>query len=234
MQRIIPPSSKVFLVLCSTLLISGIILLSVYHKGDFVLRLNTIANPNLDEFFKLFTHLGLGGLLAILAVVFLFVRYYYSILLIGSLICAGLFTFLLKQVVFTHMPRPIKYFEPGTITHMISGIDYHHWGSFPSGHTMTAFAGSFVLTLIIREKQWGFVFFIIAFLVGISRVYLCQHFFMDVYVGGLIGTIYTFALHYLLGYKLGWCTKPAFNSNLIIKLKLRKSKETEVGLETAS
>ncbi len=233
MAKITPPASKVFLISCACFLFIGAILLSIFNKGFLVLLLNDHHTPFLDQFFKLFTNLGLGGLLAILAVAFLFIRFYYSILITASLICAGLFTFVLKQLVFTHIPRPTKFFEPGTLS-LINGVNYHHWGSFPSGHTMTAFAGSFILTIILKDKQWGFVFFLIALLVAISRVYLCQHFFMDAYAGAFIGTAYTFALHYILGYKLGCKHKAGFNSNLLINLGFRKHKRIEVDVEPAS
>ena len=43
-----------------------------------------------------------------------------------------------------------------------------------------------------------FVFFLIALLVGYSRVYLSQHFFEDVYVGSIIGVSVTLVVYYLL------------------------------------
>lgn len=200
----------------------GVILLSLFSKGKILIALNHFGIEPLDEFFKLITNLGLGGILAILAVIFLFIRYYYSILFASTLVTAGILTFLLKKVIFKGMPRPAKFFDLETLPHVIKGLTYHHWGTFPSGHAMTAFAGAFVITIIAKNKRFGYWAFLIAFLVGVSRVYLCMHFFMDIFAGAMIGTFYSALLHYFLGYKLNWANNPKFNSNLIDFIYLRK------------
>lgn len=66
--------------------------------------------------------------------------------------------------------------------------------SFPSGHTTAAFAVFCSLAIIISNKKWGYVFAIIAALIGYSRVYLSQHFFEDLLVGSIIGTLGTFTV----------------------------------------
>ncbi len=224
MNSYIPRSSKVFIICMAIFAIVGAILLATFSKGDILLAINSIANDSWDTFFKLYTDIGLGGTLGILAVVYLFKRYYYSILFAASLICAGIFTYLLKQVIFNGMPRPARYLGTDTFYHIIEGFKYHHSGSFPSGHTMTAFAGAFIMTIILKNRYWGSIFFTLALLVGISRVYLCQHFFMDIYAGALIGTGYTFLLHYLLGYRLNLAYKSKFNGSLISWYRSRKQK----------
>ena len=224
MKNYIPLSSKVFIICTCVFALVGAILLGVFSKGELLLKLNGVASEPLDVFFLLFTHLGLGGVLGILAGIFLFVRYYYSILFAASLICAGIFTFLLKQVIFEGMPRPTKFIGKDNLYHLIEGFKYHGSGSFPSGHTMTAFAGAFAITIVMKDRQWGAVAFLVALLVGVSRIYLCQHFFMDVFAGALIGTAYTYLLHYFLGCRLNWAYKAKFNSNLIELYKSKKVK----------
>ena len=100
MKFTIPSSLRVFLYLLAIFTIIGTVLLFKFDKGDIFLYLNSKGSKVLDELFKLITLLGLGGLLAILAVIFLFIRYYYSILFAVSLILAGIFSYLLKQVIF--------------------------------------------------------------------------------------------------------------------------------------
>ncbi|WP_075590277.1 phosphatase PAP2 family protein [Labilibacter marinus] len=224
MKKYIPSSSRVFIICTFVFAVVGAALLAIYSKGELLLALNSVATKPLDEFFRLFTHLGLGGVLGILAGIFLFIRYYYSILFAASLLSAGIFTYLLKQVIFQGMPRPTKFLGVDSLHHIIEGFKYHGSGSFPSGHTMTAFAGAFAVTIVLKSKRAGFIAFGIAFLVGISRVYLCQHFFMDIYAGALIGTAYTLGLHYWLGHHLGWDTNPKFNGNLISTIKAKRLK----------
>ena len=59
--------------------------------------------------------------------------------------------------------------------------------SFPSGHTMHSFI---VATVLMRyDKRLGIPAFVMAFLVGISRMYLYVHFPTDVLVGGVLGVV---------------------------------------------
>ncbi len=57
----------------------------------------------------------------------------------------------------------------------------------PSNHALNFFAAAFALFLTLRRKSWGFFFLSMAFLVGISRVYLGKHYPSQVLVGGLLG-----------------------------------------------
>ncbi len=222
MKFIIPWSTRLFLYLLALFTIVGAFLLFKFNKGDIFLYLNSKGSPFLDEIFKLITLLGLGGLLAIFAVIFLFIRYYYSILFAVSLIVAGIFSYLLKHVIFKGMPRPAGVFDLENLSHIVEGIKIHKSNSFPSGHTMTAFSLGIILTLILKNRTWGIVVFAISFAVGISRIYLIQHFFIDVYVGALIGTAYTLLIHYLIGHRLKLDYKPAFDGNLMTLIRKRK------------
>jgi len=61
--------------------------------------------------------------------------------------------------------------------------------SFPSGHTSLVF---FMATLVIEQfhfSMWAFVlFYFIAFLVGITRMYVGAHYPRDVLAGAILGT----------------------------------------------
>ena len=62
--------------------------------------------------------------------------------------------------------------------------------SFPSGHTMSAFAlFGLVALLLPQKKSVALVILFLAVLVGISRVYLIHHFFIDIYAGSIIGAL---------------------------------------------
>ncbi|MFW6351170.1 MAG: phosphatase PAP2 family protein [Bacteroidota bacterium] len=176
----------------------GAIILALSSKGDILLSLNNHVAPHADDFFKSYTHLGLGALLAIFAVVFLFIRYYYSIMFMASLISAGIIVFISKKYLFSHLYRPSKNIDLTTLPNVVEGINFHSYGSFPSGHTLTAFAGATILALASRKKGVGYLLITLAVGVAISRVYLLQHYFMDVYAGGLIGVAVVLGLHFWL------------------------------------
>src|SRR3989338_8993619 len=57
--------------------------------------------------------------------------------------------------------------------------------SFPSSHATIAFAAATVITAFDKKRRW--LYFFIAFLISLSRIYLGYHYFFDVVVGGIIG-----------------------------------------------
>lgn len=90
------------------------------------------------------------------------------------------------------MPRPVKYFEilgSEYELYLVPGVDINNWFSFPSGHTATAFAVSFAMALLIRSKTGQYALLLLALGVGYSRIYLSQHFLVDVVAGSIIGIL---------------------------------------------
>ncbi len=64
---------------------------------------------------------------------------------------------------------------------------FGNYDSFPSAHTAFAFA---IATFVYHYfKGAGRLLFSLAFLVGISRIYVGVHFPLDVFVGALVGIV---------------------------------------------
>ena len=60
---------------------------------------------------------------------------------------------------------------------------------------MSAFAIFTLVALLIKNKKGGaLVLFILAIIVGLSRIYLVQHFLKDVYLGGIMGVLIAFLI----------------------------------------
>ncbi len=85
----------------------------------------------------------------------------------------------------------------------ISGVTYHFGNtSFPSGHTMSAFALFGFLALLQPNRPWYIACCtLIAMSVGISRVYLLQHFPTDVMAGAVIGLLLAQLWYYVYASK---------------------------------
>jgi undecaprenyl-diphosphatase len=62
-----------------------------------------------------------------------------------------------------------------------------HSSSFPAGHAATAFAGATVLVYVVPRLAW--LLYLIAAVIGFSRVYVGVHYPTDVLGGAAIGVV---------------------------------------------
>lgn len=160
-----------------------------------VVLINGMHNNPLDYLFKYITNLGDGIILIPIALFMLFKGIYYSLSFILAAILQGAILIICKKVLFTASARPIQYLEHETI-HFVPGVVVHHWNTFPSGHTTTAFGMCILLALALNNIFISRFLLLVAVLVGVSRIYLLQHFALDVAIGGLIGIGTSLACYY--------------------------------------
>lgn len=167
----------------------GLLLVTTAH-GDLVLWLNDHHSAFGDFFFKYWTHLGDGFLLGAVALVFLFINYHKFYTFLIAIAFQTVFVHIFKQWLFAGEPRPKLYFQDTTASlNFVEGVAVRSYDSFPSGHTASAFTLAFFLILVSKSTGVRLAIFITAILVGISRMYILQHFGRDVYFGSLIGII---------------------------------------------
>lgn len=162
-------------------------------KGMLELKLNQLHNSFFDILFLSLTQLGDGIIFVPFVILFLFWKTSFSIFLI---LC-GLFNTILvgigKRLLFPGSPRPAEFFK-GMDFYQIPGVDLHHWNSFPSGHTTTAFSICFAFAIIYSKyPKIQRLMLILAIGIGLSRVYLMQHFFGDIWMGAALGLVATLA-----------------------------------------
>ncbi|WP_200974890.1 phosphatase PAP2 family protein [Echinicola sp. 20G] len=169
-----------------TLIIGGIVLLNA-PKGDYELFINRHHFLLADLFFSNVTYLGDGLVfLAVFPVLLLF-RYGYALLCVFNAAIHMIVCVVLKQLVFLNAPRPAAFFKDIDLV-QVAGVPMHHWHSFPSGHTATAFALTTMLAMIFPKRhRYQVLMVLIAVTVGFSRVYLMQHFIGDVMAGSILG-----------------------------------------------
>ena len=134
----------------------------------------------LNVFFINYTFIGDGifALCLIAVLYFYFKQKKLAISLIYAFISSGFVVQIIKNLI--HSPRPKLFFESGQYLFFIDGVTHSGKNSFPSGHTATAFAIATVLVVLMKNKNWQIPILFAAILVGYSRIYLAQHFLIDV------------------------------------------------------
>ncbi|NDA48186.1 MAG: phosphatase PAP2 family protein [Alphaproteobacteria bacterium] len=95
---------------------------------------------------------------------------------------SGIFSQLLKHLFGRARP---KLFDMVGAFHFDAFSFSARLASFPSGHTVTAFALALSLSLFLPRWRWPLL--VVAALVGLSRIVLGQHYPSDVFAGALLG-----------------------------------------------
>lgn len=183
-------------IICALIVVGILIYLD---KMSIHLYTNRYYNIFFDWFFSHYTHVGHGFFLWAIILVMLFTRYSHALAMLINFAFTGIVILVLKFFVFDTSLRPKKYFEQlgdGGLR-FIDGLEVHSFNSMPSGHTATAFSMFCLLALIAKNKKLGIIYFLLAALVGYSRIYLNQHFLEDVTVGALVGCICAIGVYYL-------------------------------------
>lgn len=162
-----------------------------------------VGNPPIDTFFKYITHLGDGVIAVLICVIVLLLNAKKGIYILLTYVISGLTTNILKTYIFD-VNRPhfvygfYGYLMPQYNIKYVEGVDMHGLNSFPSGHSTTAFAIFISLAIITENKFLKLFFFLLAFLGAFSRMYLSQHWLVDITVGSLIGTGAAIIFYFIL------------------------------------
>ena len=148
-------------------------------------------NPVLDAIMVFITHLGDDGIfwlvLAAILLIFKKTRKLGVLLLLGLGFASVINNLVLKQIF--ERPRPFDFDGwPADFVFPNPLIEKPHSFSFPSGHTSSSLGAATPL-LIKANKKLGIPVFILAVLVGFSRVYVHVHYPTDVIVGMIVGII---------------------------------------------
>ncbi|NNV56316.1 phosphatase PAP2 family protein [Limnovirga soli] len=174
--------------------IAAIILIAfnfIIGKEQFFLLLNNNLGSFADYFFAAYTYLGDSILWPIVLAIVIFVlkRKDVIALLISCFIVITLLTQVCKYIIVPNAPRPIKAIADISLIHTVPGVEMHTISSFPSGHTATAFSFYLLFCVLLKKNWWVTVGFLAALGVGYSRIYLAQHFPIDVGAGIITGII---------------------------------------------
>lgn len=177
---------RLFFILYLILLAACLVIKLVFTKDEIYFAINTRHTDFLDNIEPYITDLGNGWAIVILAAFFSLYNYRIAFLTATTFLITSLAVQLAKFMF--DAPRPKLYFKDqvGKL-HFVKGIEILSHNSFPSGHTLTAFATGVLFTYLLKNKSWAILLLFYGIMVGFSRMYLSEHFFEDVVAGSFLG-----------------------------------------------
>ncbi len=185
-------SNRSFLLPYLFFVILGYIIQASVSKPELFMWVNGHHSEFLDAFFPIYTMIGDGFAMTLITIGLLFVRFRYSVITASAYLFTSVVAQILKRIF--GEPRPSKFFEGINPIRTIQDYPIYEWNSFPSGHSVSAFALAAVLSYLLPYRYRGYVILPFALLAAFSRVYLSQHFFQDVVAGSILGVMLTFIL----------------------------------------
>ena len=205
---------KWFLVPFAVFFVAGLVFLTFSEKGSEVLWLNSVSKPAWDGFFLFITDAGLATLPAVVAAVLLIFNFRWSMVITLSLCWSGLITYVTKNWLLPGCFRPFHHFYYDDFTRFIHDAPLIYFNSFPSGHSMAIFAFCAALAYLIGKTLPSILLFFFALLVGVSRIYLLQHFGADVVAGSFLGIVAAFLAVLILDFGFHIGNKKGFGRGL--------------------
>jgi len=177
------------------------ILSYIFGRDTLFLWFNTNLGAFADSFFSYFTYLAEGWIWIpyLLVIVLLFKKDAAFILI--NFLSSTILTQVPKNLFWPNVNRPIASDIPISKIHTVPGVEVHTYNSFPSGHTATAFTLFLITVYLFPNKKVLLAGAIYALICGYSRIYLGQHFPLDI-AGGIIAALLSVALSIQIRRKL--------------------------------
>ena len=174
----------------------GLALLCI-PKGELHLLLCNRHTPARDMFYRYYTQVAEWFPYALCVGILLICRVGDAAFAASCQALSALTTQLIKHIL--NAPRPLTWFEtnmPDIQLPLVDGVQMNYWFSFPSGHTTSFFALFFAVSILLTARipripgiLVQLVLILLAALGGYSRIYLSQHFAMDVFGGMCVGLL---------------------------------------------
>ncbi|HQV74415.1 MAG: phosphatase PAP2 family protein [Flavobacteriales bacterium] len=190
---------KWFLIVTCLCALPASVALLTMDRFELHRTMHPIHTRALDMFFRYVTHIGDGLTPTVIALYLLLFRRMRSFLMMAvGCALSAIVVQVLKQGPFSGMDRPSGFREQLGDLHWLEGLELNHHFSFPSGHSAAAFGMCFAMAVLLGKKGWGTALGLLAVLIAYSRVYLNQHFTLDILVGMVIGAGVSWLTYYYL------------------------------------
>lgn len=195
--------NAIFIMLSLTLVVALGLALLYIPKGELHLLLCDRHTPARDILYRYYTRVAEWFPYVVCVSLLLFGRLGDGLFATSAMILSALTTQLFKHIV--NAPRPVNWFAgcmPDVQLPLVDGVKMNMWFSFPSGHTTSFFALAFVACILLNNERspiankklqiaLQILLVFLAALGGYSRIYLSQHFALDVFAGVLVGVLIT-------------------------------------------
>lgn len=172
------------------LIVIALFVLLTYSKEAGFILLNPYHTRFLDFVFEGITLLGDGIFTVVFCLALLLVKKkYLSFMVFISFATSGIVAQVLKALI--SEARPAVFLQKTNYPYFIENVTLHNFHSFPSGHSASIFALVSIIAFASKDKKYAIPLLLLGTLVGYSRLYLGQHFILDVTVGSLIGILFS-------------------------------------------
>ena len=165
------------------------ILILTSKEAGFIL-LNPYHNRFLDFVFEGITLLGDGIFSVVFCLALLLIKKrHLSFIVFTSFATSGIVAQVLKYFILE--ARPAVFLEKTNYPFFIENVTLHNFHSFPSGHTTSIFALISIIAFASKDKKYAIPLLFLGVLVGYSRLYLGNHFLVDVTTGSFLGILFS-------------------------------------------
>jgi membrane-associated phospholipid phosphatase len=194
-----------------------------FYQTDALFFFSNHRSPFSNTIFLFITRLGEEFVFLFLTLWFLYKKDRKTALKIGVTGLSVLIISIILKYIFSH-PRPITFLEEQGVLqkfNIVNGYILRGTNSFPSGHTMAAFALYSVVAMhFFEKKSLKIACLMIAILVGVSRVYLGAHFPEDVLLGSAMGVFIAIGIDYYFSEKIFPKQKKDVQEDIVLEDKI--------------
>ena len=173
----------------------------VWGKNEAFLYLNANLGLFTDKVFEYSSYLAEGWIWIPYFIVLVGLYKKDKAFILMNFLISTLLIQFAKNFIFTTAMRPMASGLDATQIHSVPGVEIHTFNSFPSGHTATAFTLFLLTTYLFPNKYALSIGIVYAIVCGYSRVYLAQHFPLDL-AGGIFVALLTLPISIFIREKL--------------------------------
>ena len=173
----------------------------LWGKNEAFLYLNANLGLLADKVFEYSSYLAEGWIWIPYFIVLVGLYKKDTAFILMNFLVSTLLTQFAKNFIFVTAMRPMASGLDATQIHTVPGVEIHTFNSFPSGHTATAFILFLLTTYLFPNKYALSIGIVYAIVCGYSRIYLAQHFPLDL-AGGIIVALLTLPISIFIREKL--------------------------------